>query len=451
MLCRHENSFPPSRVCLMTATFEDCGDINRLLNPGRYLTDFTEISVLGRGGFGQVFRVEHRIDGQHYAVKRIRIPSAWVYTAQTAKIWRLVREVRSLAATSNHAGIIRYHQAWLETAAPKSFSQLIDGARESVSFSTDSIGAGFEESQTNQGDYSFSEGVSHSISSYSRSTKRENSLIAKTDENNKNSTNIPNSTPLLEWFLFIQTELCENHTLADYLSNRKEVEFEKSVRIANEIFNAVQHIHSSNVVHRDLKPTNIFFGKDSRVRVGDFGLSSFLNSNDNIPEPLKTCLSSSNEEFGKTTEIGTAPYSSPEQSNRNSIYPVTVKSDIYSLGIILIELFHLMGTRMERAHILSQTRVSGLAPIELKKFPQIYDIINSCLLNDPDKRPAISVLLNSQPFFVENDLIQKLKEELRLTRVQLAEKDSHIQNLEQKLNNSNKGRKKGKKIHRRPN
>lgn len=74
----------------------------------RYSSDFESIQRLGRGGFGIVFEAKNKIDDCHYAVKRICLP------LENEARERVMREVRALAKL-DHAGIVRYYNAWLET------------------------------------------------------------------------------------------------------------------------------------------------------------------------------------------------------------------------------------------------------------------------------------------------------------------------------------------------
>ncbi|KAF2632101.1 kinase-like protein [Macroventuria anomochaeta] len=91
------------------------------LQNDRYVRDFSELEVVGKGGYGKVFKVKHKLDGSFYAVKRIIVPPAKLAKVQQhgpEALNSLLEEVRSLARF-DHANIVRYHNAWLEfTAAP---------------------------------------------------------------------------------------------------------------------------------------------------------------------------------------------------------------------------------------------------------------------------------------------------------------------------------------------
>lgn len=114
----------------------------------RYSNDFVTIQRLGRGGFGIVFEARNTIDDCHYAVKRICLP------LEMEARERVMREVRALAKL-DHAGIVRYYNAWLETPPEEWLKQHdaqlgIVHSKDGMSFpSTDGI---YERNDTNGGE-----------------------------------------------------------------------------------------------------------------------------------------------------------------------------------------------------------------------------------------------------------------------------------------------------------
>ncbi|OAL50374.1 kinase-like protein [Pyrenochaeta sp. DS3sAY3a] len=86
------------------------------LQTDRYLREFSDSSIVGKGGYGKVFKAKHKLDGSFYAVKRIPVSAAKLARIQEhgpQELEAMLEEVRSLARF-DHNNIIRYHNAWLE-------------------------------------------------------------------------------------------------------------------------------------------------------------------------------------------------------------------------------------------------------------------------------------------------------------------------------------------------
>lgn len=64
-------------------------------------TDFDIVQILGRGAFGEVFKVKHKVDGRYYAIKKIQVPKG-------AALERILREV-DLLSRLHHRHVIRYY------------------------------------------------------------------------------------------------------------------------------------------------------------------------------------------------------------------------------------------------------------------------------------------------------------------------------------------------------
>ncbi|PVI08557.1 kinase-like protein [Periconia macrospinosa] len=89
------------------------------LHTDRYERDFSEIELVGKGGYGKVYKVKHNLDNSFYAVKRITVSHARMQNISkrgAQEMECLLEEVRSLARLE-HANIVRYHNAWLEYKA----------------------------------------------------------------------------------------------------------------------------------------------------------------------------------------------------------------------------------------------------------------------------------------------------------------------------------------------
>lgn len=91
------------------------------LQTDRYAREFSELEIVGKGGYGKVFKAKHKLDGSFYAVKRIPVSPAKLAKIQehgSEELESMLQEVRSLARF-DHTNVVRYHNAWLEfTTAP---------------------------------------------------------------------------------------------------------------------------------------------------------------------------------------------------------------------------------------------------------------------------------------------------------------------------------------------
>lgn len=119
---------------------------------------------------------------------------------------------------------------------------------------------------------------------------------------------------------FIAMEYLEGQTLRDVLRVRGLLSVEEVVRIGKDLCHALDCAHRQNVIHRDVKPDNIYILSDGRVKLADFGIARLT------AEPSITA-------DGQV--LGTPSYMSPEQIAGK---PVDGRSDLFSLGIVLYEM-----------------------------------------------------------------------------------------------------------------
>ena len=144
-------------------------------------------------------------------------------------------------------------------------------------------------------------------------------------------------------------------------------------KIISQILEGLSHAHKQGVVHGDIKPENILVNRAKKVKITDFGLSR--NTRD-IPQEVSTICSliQSQEDLDKVL-MGTIQYMAPEQLNGEK---ATKKSDVYSLGLVLFELY--AGRLPERAEKISKTLKS------LKIPNKAISIIDKCLERSPKDR-----------------------------------------------------------------
>lgn len=119
---------------------------------------------------------------------------------------------------------------------------------------------------------------------------------------------------------FIVMEYIDGRTLKTLIKKRGTLSLSEVVDIMLQLTSAIACAHDSYIIHRDIKPQNVLILEDGRVKITDFGIAIALNS----------------AELTQTNSVmGSVHYLPPEQANGSG---ATIKSDIYSLGILMYEL-----------------------------------------------------------------------------------------------------------------
>ncbi|KAM9563131.1 interferon-induced, double-stranded RNA-activated protein kinase isoform 7-T7 [Guaruba guarouba] len=171
--------------------------------------------------------------------------------------------------------------------------------------------------------------------------------------------------------LFIQMELCEQGPLENWIEkNREDHKYHEMAQIKFlEILEGVEYIHSKGLIHRDLKPQNIFVSED-KIKIGDFGLVTSV-----------TCEN-------LTENTGTKSYMAPEQSGDR--YGKEV--DIYALGLIWFEILSAF-TCHEKTKVWHKVRDGKLPDSFTNQFLTKAPIIKRMLSKDPSGRYSASQIL----------------------------------------------------------
>jgi serine/threonine-protein kinase len=181
---------------------------------------------------------------------------------------------------------------------------------------------------------------------------------------------------------YIVMELLEGHDLRALLAQRRAT-LDEALRWSRQLLSAIAAAHHAGVLHRDIKPGNVFVTRDGHIKVLDFGLAR-LHVYDG-QEPSWT---------GRLTDrgalLGTPSTMSPEQLVGDD---ADTRSDMYSLGCVLYQLFAGRGpvegkaTRIVYQHVYEEPpALAGLAPAGTPEA--VCRLIHACLSKDPKRRPT---------------------------------------------------------------
>ena len=180
---------------------------------------------------------------------------------------------------------------------------------------------------------------------------------------------------------YLSMEYVDGDDLSQLLRRIGYFPSDKAVEISRQICYGLQAIHSVGILHRDLKPANIIIDSQGKTRITDFGIAG-------LEKDLQ----------GAESKIGTPAYMSPEQIAGKE---VTTQSDIYSLGLLLYEIF--TGEQAINGDSVNEIlkKQTSHTPPNPSKFvetidPLVENIINRCLEKKPENRPksALQVALS---------------------------------------------------------
>lgn len=172
---------------------------------------------------------------------------------------------------------------------------------------------------------------------------------------------------------FLSMEFIDGDDLSSLLRRIGRLPSERAVEIARQLCVGLSAIHQAEILHRDFKPANVIIDGKGKARITDFGIAGFA------AEVEKDSL-----------RVGTPAYMSPEQIRGKD---VSVKSDIYALGLVLYEIFtgkqaffadsipELIRKHQSETPTNPSEYVKGIDPL-------VESVIGQCLAKNPDERPA---------------------------------------------------------------
>nr|CAD7397393.1 unnamed protein product [Timema cristinae] len=410
----------------------------------RIQNEFEVLKWLGKGAFGDVLKVRNKLDGGVYAIKRIKL------NPQNKQLNRKITREVKLLSRLNHENVVRYYNSWIDCATLESGAPSSDTTTETASPEPDKYnklpGAG--DSVEMLAPPARDVNVEWNVSYHSRvsairpagdssddssddddndwmgflacSKSSEGVVFERGDSgdvpeadqesrrNNGGQGSRGNEDEAREiQFMYIQMEFCEKSTLRTAIDGGLCGDEQRVWRLFREVVEGLAHIHQQGMIHRDLKPVNIFLDSNDHVKIGDFGLATTSN----LQRPMEQTgllterrlaeLRSLSHEMGDsslTGQVGTALYVAPELNIPGFKLLYNQKVDIYSLGIIFFEMCCPLETGMERVKVLANLRHPDIIlPPTLSEHdtPKQVHIVRWLLNHDPGMRPSSEELLQS--------------------------------------------------------
>jgi len=167
-------------------------------------------------------------------------------------------------------------------------------------------------------------------------------------------------------------EFVEGINLADAIRDNV-YDFNQKVDIAIQICKGVGYAHKFDVIHRDIKPANVIVDKEGFACLLDFGIASFFQAEKEMSPDESRLI------------MGTEAYMAPEQ--HQGIAQTTTLSDIYSIGVVMYELF---------TGVLPSGENVSLSQMDGSISPALDSLIKQCLAPAPEDRPESVEIVKTQ-------------------------------------------------------
>lgn len=169
---------------------------------------------------------------------------------------------------------------------------------------------------------------------------------------------------------YIVMEYVEGRMLKQIVKKRGALTISETIDISNQIMDGLAHAHDSYIIHRDIKPQNILIKDSGLVKITDFGIALALNT----------------VELTQTNSVmGSVHYFPPEQANGKSS---TIKSDIYSLGIVMFEMLTgKLPYKGENAVEIALKHMKEQLPSIRELNPQVPQSLENVILKATAKNP----------------------------------------------------------------
>jgi len=274
----------------------NCSEVYNDEKVGSCLEDFEIIKILGKGGFGKVFKVRSKINNKIYAMKMLDLNRMLIQMKRYS-----LNEVKFLERLSNK-NIIKYYN----------------------SFQKDNI-------------------------------------------------------------IYIILEYMNNGTIKDYIDSFEALKIQIPEKIIwNFLLQSISglcYIHSKNIIHRDIKPDNIFIDNNMRIKIGDLNTCAMMSNNDSMGF--------------HNTEIGTVGYMSPEVSLLN----YDLRADVYSMGVTFSKLCFNLKEDDKKPSEINMNIKNSKEYMNIKYSKELMNILDLMTEKNKEKRPQ------------SNDILKMIKKE----------------------------------------
>ena len=397
-------------------------------------TDFDNLEKIGQGGFGVVLKGRHKIDQDIYAIKIIDI------TNNSKECDEIVSEAKKMKAIKGEY-IVNYTICWYDDnlgSAEKFFEKQEKSDSSSQYYSNTILSRSvriqftkkdskFIELNDNKDIYNIQEIDEDKYDDNNNELINNCKCPSKEKTDSINSTNNNNSLEILEnnnknqiynnrskycfeymddsklmnksiisrkfdeeinqkkqkKYFFILMEYCDGLTLEIFITQHSNKSIERKIiyNYTRQILKALKKLHKNGIIHRDIKPGNIFI-KNEQIKIGDFGLATQVKTN----AILQT----------KDLRGFTPTYAAPEQTNSKTY---NEKVDIYACGITLFEMCGCFGTEMERQLALKDLKSKRIVLDRIiKNYPEESKLIKLMTERDYNERPSAEQILKSELF-----------------------------------------------------
>ena len=200
---------------------------------------------------------------------------------------------------------------------------------------------------------------------------------------------------------YIANEFIKGQNLKDTLDFRGSLPLEEAIDYMLQLSSALFYAHQHSIIHRDVKPDNLYVMSDGTIKLGDFGIAQMENTE---------TISMNNKEI-----VGSVHYLAPEITRG---YPASAQSDIYAAGVTFFELLtgHVPYNRGNAVDV-AVAHVNEKFPSIRKYLPdcpkEIEKVINKCVKKNPkDRYPTAKALHDDLLAIKENPLLLKEKKGL---------------------------------------